>query len=89
MATLFVRHKVKVFDAWKTEYDAFDKHRTAMGVLGHGVYQSDSDPNEVTAYHHFNSMQEAKAFAGSTELREAMERAGVVGTPDIWFGNEI
>jgi hypothetical protein len=30
-------------------------------------------------------MDAAKAFAGSSELREAMGRAGVVGQPDIWF----
>ena len=89
MATLFVRHKVKNFDAWKAAYDAFDAKRTSMGVTDHGAYQSNSDPNEVTAYHHFDDIAVAKTFAGSTELKEAMEDAGVVGTPDIWFGTRI
>ncbi len=30
-------------------------------------------------------MDTAKAFAASTELREAMGSAGVVGAPSIWF----
>lgn len=89
MATLFVRHKVKEFGAWKAAYDAFDAERNTMGVTGEGVYQADGDPNDVTVYHHFDTMEAAKAFAGSPRLKEAMESAGVVGTPDIWFGNRV
>ncbi len=60
-----------------------------MGVTGHGAYQADDNSNNVTAYHHFDSMDAAKAFASSDSLREAMGAAGVVGMPDIWFGNKI
>lgn len=86
MATLFVRHKVKDFDTWKHAYDAFDAERKSMGVMGHGVYQAEDDPNQVTIYHHFDSMDSAKAFMGSDRLKEVMVSAGVEGTPDIWFG---
>lgn len=89
MAILFVRHKVKEFGAWKAAYEAFEDTRKKMGVTGHGVFQGDSDPNEVTAYHTFETMDKAKTFAGSDELKEAMAGAGVVGAPDIWFGEEI
>ena len=89
MATLFVRHKVKEFGAWKAGYDAFDQERKTLGVTGHGVYQSDDDPNEVTLYHHFKSLDEAKAFVDSPRLKEVMEKAGVAGAPDIWFGKQV
>jgi hypothetical protein len=85
MATLFVRHKVKEFGAWKAAYDDFDKERKTMGVTGHGVYQADDNPNDVTVYHEFGNMDAAKAFASSARLKEVMTSAGVVGTPDIWF----
>lgn len=87
MATLFVRHKVKEFSVWKAAYDAFDAERKTMGVTNQGVYQADENPAEVTVYHEFETMDAAKAFAGSPRLKEVMERAGVMGTPDIWFGN--
>ena len=89
MATLFVRHKVEEFGAWKVAYDAFDAERNGLGVTGHGVYQADGDPNDVTAYHDFASMEAAKAFAGSDRLKEVMEAAGVVGVPDAWFVNKV
>lgn len=88
MATMFVRHRVKEFKAWKAEYDAFETERKRMGVTSHGVYQSDQDPNDVTLYHRFDSVDAAKAFAGSDSLKGAMERAGVVGAPEIWFTKE-
>ena len=89
MATLFVRHKVKEFGAWKTAYDAFDAERKTMGVTQHGAYEADDNPNDVTVFHKFDNMDAAKTFAGSAKLKEVMESAGVVGAPDIWFTNEV
>jgi len=60
-----------------------------MGVIGDGVYQADGNPNDVTIYHHFASMNAAKAFAGSDRLREIMQGAGVAGEPAIWFTTKV
>jgi hypothetical protein len=87
MATLFVVHDVKDFNTWKQAYDAFDAERQTMGVTGHGVYQAEGNPNNVTIYHHFESMDSAKAFIGSERLREVMTEAGVDGEPKVWFTN--
>jgi len=89
MVTLFVRHQVKEFGPWKTAYDAFDEERKTMGVTNHGVYQSDDNPNEVTLYHKFKSIDAAKAFVDSPRLKEVMEGAGVASAPDIWFGKQV
>lgn len=85
MATLFVRHEVEDFGRWKKAYDAFDAERAAMGVTGHGVYQTEGKPNDLTIYHHFESMDAAKAFMQSPRLREVMMAAGVKGVPTAWF----
>jgi len=88
MARLFVRHEVADFTTWKRAYDDFDQERRGLGVVGDGVYQADDNPNHVTAYHDFDSMDAAKAFASSNRLREVMVNAGVVGVPDIWFATK-
>jgi len=85
MATLFVRHRVADFQKWKGAFDDFDAERQSMGVTMHGVYQLDGDPNDVTVYHNFETLEAAKAFASSDRLRETMQKAGVEGHPDIWF----
>jgi len=89
MATLFVRHNVADFDVWKQAYDDFDAARNSSGVIADGVYQADGNPNDVTVFHDFDSMEAAKAFAASTELREAMVDAGVQGEPTMWFAKKV
>jgi quinol monooxygenase YgiN len=88
MATLFVRHEVADFGVWKQAFDAFDAERKTMGVTGYGVYQAEGNPNSLTIYHHFESLETAKAFMGSERLREVMMAAGVQGEPDVWFATK-
>jgi hypothetical protein len=85
MATLFVRHTVADYPAWRQAYDEFDAERRAMGVTSHGVYQLDGDPNDVTVYHEFAAAEAATAFATNPRLKEVMGKAGVQGTPTIWI----
>ena len=89
MATLFFRHTVADYPAWRKVYDEFDATRPSLGVTSQGCYQLDGNPNDITGYHEFDSMDAAKKFAASSELREAMEKAGVVGQPDIWFAQRV
>ncbi len=88
MTTLFVRHQVKDFTAWRQAYLNAAPLQQRAGVLAESVYQTDGDPNDVTVTHEFTSLAEAKALVASAELREAMDRAGVVGTPTIWFAHK-
>lgn len=85
MATLFVRHDVADFATWKKAYDDFNAERETLGVTGHGAYQAEDNPNNVTIYHHFETMDAAKTFMGNPRLREVMMTAGVQGEPTVWF----
>ena len=89
MATLFVRHEVSSFDRWKKAYDEFNNERTLLGVTDHGVYQEENNPNDVTVYHHFDSMDAAHTFASTPRLMEVMKDAGVVGASKMWFANRV
>jgi antibiotic biosynthesis monooxygenase (ABM) superfamily enzyme len=88
MARLFVRHKVNDYSKWRKVYDDFEETRTGMGEIGDSVYQLAGDSNDVTVIHDFDSVDRAKAFMESSELREAMGNAGVAGRPDIWITDE-
>jgi hypothetical protein len=82
---MFVRHKVHDYAAWRKGYDAFEPLRIKLGAQGHGVYRDVDDGNDVTAWHDFNSLEAAKDFASSNELKDAMKGAGIAGTPTIWL----
>lgn len=88
MVRMIVRHDVADYDAWRKAYDDFDEERSGLGVRGDGVYRAVDNPNNVTAYHDFDSIEAAQAFAASPRLREVMQGAGVAGAPDIWFVEE-
>jgi hypothetical protein len=87
MIRMFVCHAVADFATWKQAYDDFDAERKGMGVVGDAVFQSVEDPNDVTVWHDFETLQSAHDFVGSERLREVMASAGVAGEPTIWFTN--
>jgi len=87
MVTLFVRHQAADYDSWRKTYDSFEGTRKRLGVKGAAVYRQTEDPNNITVTHDFADLAAAQSFAGSTELREAMSKAGVVGAPTMWFTN--
>ncbi len=89
MIRMFVRHPVTDFAMWKQAYDDFDDERKGMGVTGDAVFQSASDPNDVTAWHDFATLDEARSFSESDRLREVMTSAGVGGEPQIWFTTQV
>jgi hypothetical protein len=80
---LYVRHSVADYAVWKKGYDAFAPMRP--DVFHQAVFQSVSDPKDVTVIHDFHSMEAAQAFAHSPQLKETMAKIGVVGAPQVWF----
>ena len=85
MATMFIRHKVADYAAWRRVYDGFASTQKRLGVRAEAVYQAADDPRDITVTHDFATVEAARAFAGDPELKEAMSTAGVVGAPTIWF----
>jgi ABC-type sugar transport system substrate-binding protein len=86
---MFVRHEVADYGTWKKAYDGFRATQKKLGVVAQAVYQSTDNPNDVTVTHDFHSLEKAKAFAASPELKTAMEKAGVKGAPQIWYTTRI
>ena len=89
MATLFVRHDVSDFDRWKKAYDEFAEERKSMGVTGDGVFQTKGDPNNVTVYHEFETMDAAEAFTSNPRLLAVMKEGGIVGPPSVWYASRV
>ena len=87
LAGLIVRHEVRDYSAWKTAFDADGPARTKAGVIGHAVNRSVRNPNVVVVYLQAESLDGLRAFAGSAELKQVMQAAGVVGAPDLSFVN--
>ena len=87
MALLFVRHTVSDYPNWRKHYDEFGPVQKAQGVRMQAVYQAADNPKDITVVHEFATVEAARAFIGSPELKKAMQSAGVVGAPTIWITN--
>ena len=89
MPFILVRHTVADFATWKPSYDEHATMRKDAGSKGGQVLRSADDPQEVVVLLEWDNLQNAQAFAGSADLRAAIEKAGVVGQPDIMFLEEV
>jgi len=82
-ATLIVRHRVQDYGAWRAAYESVEGLRRHHACSGAEVLVDPGDKQDVFVLHRFPTVTQAQAFADSNELREAMGRAGVVGSPRI------
>jgi len=86
---VIIKHKVKDYEAWKAEFDSFADFRKTSGEKSHRILHPGTDRNELTLLFEWDNEQNAETFLASTELKSAMERAGVADEPSITFLNEI
>jgi hypothetical protein len=85
MPYLLVRHKVSDYSKWKASYDGHAPARQKAGLKEEHLLRNIDEPNEVVLLFQVEEITKAKEFGESTDLREAMQDAGVVDKPDIYF----
>ena len=89
LAAMVVSHAVEDYSKWRVQYDEFDDYRKKNGIVGHAVNQELGKPNQVIVYHQAESLDTLRALVDSAELKERMEKGGVIGSPDIQFVNAV
>ena len=85
LPTLLVRHQVEDYARWKAGFDAHSVARSAAGSRGGRLYRNADDSTEVVIAVQFETLDQARAFAGSDDLRETMAELGVADQPDVYF----
>ncbi len=84
---MLIRHKVRNFSEWKRGYDAHLPKRSEAGLTEKYLLRGADDPNEVILLFEAKDINRAKAFAESADLKDAMQKAGVVDKPNIYSLN--
>ncbi len=82
---LRVTHKVKDWNAWKTEFDSHKQARIDAGLIDRSVGYSMDDNHMVSLVFIVTDMKKAEDFAKSDDLKAKMEKAGVEGPPTMFF----
>ena len=88
MAYMFVRQEVKDYEAWKSVFNRGDDLRRRNGAKSYQVLRPQNGSSEVDVLFEWDDLDNARRFASSAELKEAMQRAGVIGKPEILFLEE-
>ena len=90
MGMMIVRHKVQDYGQWRPIFDGHVEMQRAAGLINPRVYHSaDSNKSEIVVVFDTKDTKMAKEFAASTDLKEAMTRAGVLDTPTIYLLESI
>lgn len=85
MIHVLVRHKVSDYTRWKEAFDAHLNTRMHAGETGVRLFQSVDDPREVVVMSDWDSLEQARKFINSDDLKQTMQKAGVVGAPDVQY----
>ena len=83
--TLTIHFKVKDFNAWRTSYNGNEKGRVSAGITNGRVFRNADDPNEVVVLQDVADVAKARNWFGSDDLKAAMQKDGVIGSPSIRF----
>ena len=89
MAQLLVHHKVQDYNKWKPFFDEHSSFRAQNGSKGGRVFCNPEDPNDLFILFEWDSVENIQKFAQSDNLRETMQKAGVIGMPDVHFLKEV
>ncbi len=89
MPYLLIIHKVKDYDRWKSVFDEHGSFRKANGSRGGWLMRNADDPNQTVVVFEWESLDKARKFARSEDLKKAMQRAGVLDKPDVYFLEEV
>ncbi len=80
-----VAHIVKDFDVWKKSFDEHESMRAANGATLRAMGRDMKNPNKVLIFLKIDDLQKAKDFSVSRNLKEAMQKGGVISKPEVIF----
>jgi heme-degrading monooxygenase HmoA len=89
MVHLLVEVNVQDIAKWKPVFEGMAGFRKSSGSLGAVVYRSENNQNRILVLTEWKTAAEARKFGGSDELKQAWQRAGVVGKPEVLFLDEV
>lgn len=85
MVAILVKHTAPDYAAWKKVFDEHGSTRKRLGSKGSQIFQGTDNPNQVTVLLEWDTLENARKLTEDPSLREAMQKAGVQGKPEISF----
>ena len=80
---MLAKHRVRNYAAWKSSYDAHDSLRLVNGLHSYVIGRGVQDSNTVFVAVKADDPEKAKTFSKDASLKQAMQKGGVLGTPEM------
>ena len=89
MINVLIHHEVTDYPAWKSAFESALDWRRKNGERGCRIFHSAGNVNDLTLLFEWESLEAARAFMASDELKARMAKAGVKGQPRVEFLIEV
>jgi hypothetical protein len=89
MINVLIHHEVADYTAWKALFDSAYDWRRKNGERNCRIFRSAGNVNDLTLFFEWESLETARAFTASEELKARMASAGVKGAPRVDFLTEV
>jgi hypothetical protein len=89
MIIVLIHHEVADYVAWKAAFDSALDWRHKHGERSCRIFRSAGNVNDLTLFFEWESLEKARAFTASEELKARMASAGVKGPPQVDFLTEV
>lgn len=77
MITVLIHHEVADYSAWKAAFDSALEWRHKHGERNCRIFRSSGNVNDLTLFFEWESLESARTFIASDELKAKMANAGV------------
>ena len=81
MPYVMIQHNVASYERFEPVFQDDEARRERSGSKGGRLYRNVADPNNIIAIFEWDTVERARAFADSYELKEAVEWAGDATPP--------
>ena len=89
MNVVSIKQQVEDFEKWKRAFDEHEPARLEHGIQIVSIYRGVENKNLVIVNAQGSSPDSFQTFFNNPKMKEAMERAGVSGAPEITYLEEI
>lgn len=89
MINVLMHHEVADYTVWKAAFDSSLDWRRKNGECSCRILRSTGNANDLTLFFEWESLEKARAFVASEELKAKMASAGVKGPPRVDLLTEV
>ncbi|MGD1213601.1 MAG: antibiotic biosynthesis monooxygenase [Terriglobales bacterium] len=89
MINVLIHHEVADYTTWKAAFDSAFDWRRKNGECSYRIFRGVGNVNDVTLFFEWESLEKARAFIASDELKAKMASAGVKDPTRVDFLTEV